>query len=63
VLFNKGEYAAAADAYREAIRLNPNAARVHYNRGMTLLRVKDADGAKAEFKEAVRIDPTLVAPN
>jgi hypothetical protein len=30
---------------------------------MALSRLSDADGAKAEFKEANRLDPTLVAPN
>jgi Flp pilus assembly protein TadD len=63
VLFNKGKYGPASDSYREAIRLNPNLARAHYNRGMALSRLSDSNGAKAEFQEANRLDPTLVAPN
>ena len=63
VLFNKGKYGPAADNYREAIRLSPNMARAHYNRGMALSRLSDVDGAKAEFKEANRLDSALVSPN
>jgi len=63
VLFNKGKYGPAADSYKEAIRLNPNFARAHYNRGMALSRASDAAGAKSEFQEANRLDPSLVAPN
>ena len=61
-LFNKGEYAPAAEAYREAIRLNPNLAHAHYNLGMTLLRLNDQGAADKQFREATRIDPKLTPP-
>jgi tetratricopeptide (TPR) repeat protein len=61
-LFNRGKYAAAADAYREAIRLNANLAHAHYNLAMSLLRLNDPVAADKEFREAVRIDPTLTPP-
>ncbi len=62
VLFNKGQYQAAADSYREANRLNPNLPHAHYNLGMALLRLKDPDAAQVEFKEATRLDPKLTPP-
>jgi tetratricopeptide (TPR) repeat protein len=61
-LFNKGQYQAAADSYREANRLNPNLAHAHYNLGMALLRLKDPDAAHAEFKAAEGLDPKLTPP-
>jgi tetratricopeptide (TPR) repeat protein len=61
-LFNKGQYKTAAEAYREAIRLNANLAHAHYNLGMTLLRLNDQAGADKEFREAAKIDPKLTPP-
>ena len=62
VLFNKGQYQAAADSYREANRLNSNLPHAHYNLGMALLRLKDPESAQVEFKEAARLDPKLIPP-
>jgi Flp pilus assembly protein TadD len=61
-LFNKGQYKTAAEAYREAIRLNANLAHAHYNLGMSLLRLNDPKAADKEFQEAKRIDPSLAPP-
>jgi tetratricopeptide (TPR) repeat protein len=62
VLFNKGQYQAAADSYREANRLNPNLSHAHYNLGMALLRLKDPEAAQVEFQAAARLDPKLTPP-
>jgi hypothetical protein len=43
--------------------LNANLAHAHYNLGMALQRLKDSDGAKQEFQEAKRLDPSLNPPN
>ena len=60
VLFNKGQFARAADSYREAIRLRPDFARAHFNLALALQKLNNDDAAKLEFDEAQRLDPALV---
>jgi cytochrome c-type biogenesis protein CcmH/NrfG len=57
-LFTKHQYGPAAEAYRESIRLRPDSARAHYNLAICLQWLNDSEAA-AEFKEAVRLDPSL----
>jgi tetratricopeptide (TPR) repeat protein len=52
-----GDVDGAIAEFREAIRIDPKDAKVHYNLGL-LLRVKgDVKGVIAELQEAVRLDP------
>ena len=60
-LFTKHQFAPAADAYRESIRLRPDSARAHYNLAICLQWLNDEE-AVAEFKEAERLDPSLKPP-
>ncbi len=50
------QYAEAAEAYRQAIALGPDA-KLSYNLGYCLNRVAKRDEAIAAFQEAVRLDP------
>jgi tetratricopeptide (TPR) repeat protein len=43
--------------FREALRLNPNDEWVHYNFGLALEDMGEADGALNEYREALRLDP------
>ena len=52
-----GDPAGAEAAFREILRLDPNAPRAHGNLGNVLLGRGELDGAEAEFREAVRLDP------
>ncbi len=50
---------AAAQAYRQAIGLNPQHARAHNNLGQILERQRQFDAAAAEYRQAVDSQPTL----
>ena len=50
---------AAAQAYRQAIALNPQHARAHNNLGQILERQRQFDAAAAEYRQAVDSQPTL----
>lgn len=55
----------ATDALRakktdDAVRLDPNDAVVHYNRGVLLQETDKPNEAEAAYREALRLDPKLV---
>ena len=57
----KGDHSRAEMAFRDAIRLDPDCAEVHWRLGWVLLhREKNLD-AGAEFQSALRIDPDSAA--
>jgi tetratricopeptide (TPR) repeat protein len=56
-LMQQGELERAAAAYGEALRLDPQSALAHNNRGLTHKRRGDLDKAITDFNEAVRLDP------
>jgi len=41
--------------YTQAIQLNPNYAKAYANRGITLLRMGDKQGAIADLQQAARL--------
>src|SRR5688572_32166556 len=51
--------AQADSASRRALELDPNSAEAHASRGLTLSHQRHFAEAKAEFEEAIRLDPTL----
>lgn len=53
VHFWRGEYAQAADAYRQAIALTPNSPGLHANLGDTLQKLGKAELARASYRDAV----------
>jgi len=52
-----GDFAAAADAYRRAVRLEPDDPILHFNLANALYVLGETDQAAAEFRQAVRYDP------
>ena len=52
-----GDFAAAADAYRRAVRLEPDDPILHFNLANALYVLGETDEAAAEFGQAVRYDP------
>jgi Flp pilus assembly protein TadD len=57
-----GRFDAAADSFREAIRLDPKRAAAHYDLGTALQSTGDLDAAIVCFREAIRLDPKLPQP-
>ena len=57
----RSDYAKAADAYRKAIALNPDVARVHSNLGVVFMRLGQLDEALAELRRALEIQPNPAA--
>lgn len=56
-LEDKGRQEEALKRYEEAIRLKPELARAHFNRGNILLDKGDAAGALADYEQAVKYKP------
>jgi tetratricopeptide (TPR) repeat protein len=57
--FSKGDYDAAFKDFDEAIRLDPNHAKVYVGRGCAGLGKGDYEKAFKDFGEAIRLDPRL----
>ena len=62
-LFDAKDYGAAAEAYRQAQELEPDAGEPYYNAGNALYRSEDYGGAIREYDEAIKRaeDPVLRA--
>ena len=56
-----GDFGNAEKEYKEAIKINPDLAEVHYNLGVLLERLKRHGEAEKEYKEVVRINPNYMA--
>ncbi len=52
----------ALEEFSEAIRLDPNAAAAHYNKGRVLLDLRRDSDAKPELEAATRLDPGSSEP-
>lgn len=57
--FAKGEFAAAAECYQQAIAVDPVYAHAYNNLGLVLLQQGRADEAMAHFRHALSLDPQL----
>ena len=56
-----GDFGNAEKEYKEAIKINPNLAEVHYNLGVLLERLKRHDEAEKEYREVIKINPNYMA--
>ncbi len=54
-LFDRGEFAASAEAYARAVERRPNDASLHYNHGVSLYRAEDYSGARRAFERALSL--------
>lgn len=59
-LYHKGEFEAAADAYRQALSLAPTYADLHNQLGVTLHAADQDDEAMAAFIRALQINPRYI---
>jgi Flp pilus assembly protein TadD len=59
-LFSQGNYDEAIARFREALRLTPGNAAVHYNIGLALQRQGKYEQAVASYQHAIRIQPGLL---
>ena len=56
-LAKKGDWEAAINSFRAAIRTRPNYSQAHSNLGVSLSKLGETDDAITEFREALRIEP------
>ena len=59
--FLSSRYEKAAEAFRRAIALNPDVARVHFNLGAVLLRLGRFEEARTALDDSIRIRPVPLA--
>lgn len=55
-LLERGEYAKAADAFREAIEIDPSSPITHNNLGLAVMELGRMREAEASFKRAIALD-------
>ena len=58
----KGDARSAAQAYREAIKVNPNDPGMHYNVSLALAQLGDKQGEKQELERAIQLGPNVAEP-
>lgn len=56
-LLQQGNFQAAADVYRESLKLDPNSAQLHYNLSLALSKLGDRSAERRELTRAVELDP------
>ena len=56
-LSQQGQYEQAADAYHQAIQINPDATGPYYNLGLAYKNLKQHERAAAAFEGALRLEP------
>jgi tetratricopeptide (TPR) repeat protein len=61
VLYLEGDYAAAADAYRQALAANPGDAGARANLGACRLELGERGAGEADLQAAVRAAPQLAS--
>jgi tetratricopeptide (TPR) repeat protein len=58
--YSLGNARGAIGEYKRAVRLNKQSAVYHANLGMAYVELRDMDSARAQFTQAVRLDPTIM---
>jgi len=60
LLLERGDLRGAAEAFRQALELDPESAPARSNLGLVLTRLNDPQGAERVLQEALALDPKLV---
>lgn len=60
--YQKHKYREAIGAFKKALALRPDDARIHYTVGLSHLRLRDEGAAKTAFELAIKADPKYVRP-
>src|SRR5262245_24615453 len=55
----KGEFAAAAERFEQAISLDPQTGEYHFLAGVAWLRLGELDRARSRCRSALELDPTI----
>jgi tetratricopeptide (TPR) repeat protein len=58
-LLAAGKFAQAAEQFHQALELDPDSPRLHYNLSLALEELGDHDGQKKELEMAIQLDPNL----
>ncbi len=58
--YNRQEWGAAVDAYRQALSLDPDSASCAYNLGLAYKAKEDLDAAVAAFRHALSLEPEMI---
>jgi predicted Zn-dependent protease len=53
------KFAQAAEQFRQALELDPESPRLHYNLSLALQELGDGEGQKKELERAIQLDPNL----
>lgn len=61
VLFNKGDFPKAVEAYRQALSIKPNSWQCHYNLGEALYANEDYTGAEKAYRRMLELRPGALA--
>lgn len=61
VLFNKGDYPKAVEAYRQALSIKPNSWQCNYNLGEALYANEDYTGAEKAYRRTLELRPGALA--
>ena len=54
----KGDYKAAAQAFSEALKLDPNYVKAYLDRGTTYRKLGNFEDAMADLNRAAQLEPT-----
>ncbi len=56
----QGDYESAAEAFEQAVAINPNDARARYNLALAQQYLGDSELALAGYRRAIDLDPQLI---
>jgi len=58
--YSTGAFVSAIGEYKRAVKLDKQSAVFHANLGMAYVEVKDMDSARAQFAQALKLDPAIL---
>jgi Lipoprotein NlpI, contains TPR repeats len=52
-----GDHKAAINSFDHALKINPDFVNAYYNKGLSLVELKECNGALECFKKVLKLDP------